>query len=219
MELTERQKAIILGAILGDASMENRWKNPRIKSAQGKNQKDYLFWKYQELRSITSSVPRFIRELDKRNGNVYESWHFATKADPELMNYWEIFYPNGKKVIPNNISEMFVNPLSLAVWFMDDGYKRNDCNAFRLNTDAFTFTEQRLLQTVLNRNFSIQTALHKKGKAWNIYIPETSADRFVEIVRPYIIPSMSYKITLAPVTTGVPLNGTKIVSNFDTIIR
>ena len=51
----------------------------------------------------------------------------------------------------------------------------------RLNTDAFSFAEQQLLQSAIERNFGIQTKLHRKGKYWNIYIPETSAFKFAEV--------------------------------------
>ena len=220
MELTERQKAIVIGAILGDSNLEKRWKNPRLRFAHSIVQKDYLFWKYQEFQNVASSAPILIRELHPKTSKVYESWQFATCATSELLDYWNQFCSSGRKIIPENILELLTDSLSLAIWFMDDGYKRNDCNAFRLNTDAFSQREQFLLQKVLEKNFGIQTALHKKSNTWNIYIPETSAKKFVEIIRGFIIPSMTYKIALVPVTTGIPFqNGTKITSNFDAITR
>jgi len=220
MELTERQKAIIVGAILGDSNLEKRWKNPRLRFAHSVIQKEYVLWKYRELQSIASKEPRCVKEAYWKNGKVYESWQFGTRALLELMYYWNIFCSTGIKIIPTSISHILIHPLSLAVWLMDDGYKRNDCNAFRLNTDAFSFAEQQLLQSALDKNFGIQSKLHKKGKYWNIYIPETSVFQFVELVREYIIPSMKYKIALAPVTTGVLVrSGTKIAPNFDAITR
>ena len=81
---------------------------------------------------------------------------------------------------------------------MDDGYKRNDCDAFRFNTDSFGRSEQQMLREVLEKNFGIDSTLHKKGKWWNIYIPQKSSKRFVELVQPYVIPSLGYKIALAP---------------------
>lgn len=219
MELTERQKAIIIGAILGDSSLEKEWKNPRLRFAHSIIQKEYLLWKYQELQDI-SGDPVLIKQKHWKNGKIYESWRFSTHALPELMHYWNLFCSDRSKKIPRSITDILVHPLSLAVWLMDDGYKRNDCNAFRLNTDAFSFTEQQLLQSALENNFGIQTKLHKKGKYWNIYIPETSAFKFADLIGKYIIPSMKYKIALAPVTTGVPaIVGTKITSNFDVITR
>lgn len=198
MELSGRQHAIIVGSMLGDGMLEKRWRHPRLRFGHGIPQQEYLFWKYDELKSIAGKSPIRVNEWHKKAKKRYESFHFSTRAIPNLMKYWKAFYPEGHKIIPQNISSMLVDPLALAVWFMDDGYKRNDCNALRLNTDAFSRREQTRLQIVLERNFGIKTKLHKKGKYWNVYIPRAYAKKFVDIVQPYIIPTLSYKIALAP---------------------
>ena len=198
MECTARQQAIILGAVLGDSQIEKRWKNPRIRFAHSVRQKEYLFWKYSELQGIASSKPILIREKHPAMQKVYESWQFGTRALSEFMEYWNRFYPNGRKSIPERISELIISPLSIAVWYMDDGYKRNDCNAIRLSTDAFSKPDHLRLQVMLKGNFGIASALHRKGKYWNIYIPQHAAKKFAEIVEPYIVPGLRYKIALAP---------------------
>ena len=198
MELSSRQHAIIVGSILGDGMLEKRWRYPRLRFGHGITQKEYLFWKYNEFQNLTSSPPIIVSTWHKKMAKRYKSWHFSTRAISELMKYWNVFYSNGHKIIPKNIGQLLIDPLSLAVWFMDDGYKRNDCNALRLNTDSFSDKEQKQLQAVLEKNFGIITTIHKKGKYWNLYIPRTSAYKFAQIVRPYIIPSILYKIALAP---------------------
>ena len=195
--LTKRQQAIILGAVLGDSTVEKAWKNPRIRFAHSIKQQEYLFWKYNEFKDI-SCKPALIRERHWKTDKIYESWQFNTHALDELHYYRNFFYPNGKKIIQDQIINVLTNPLSLAVWFMDDGYKRNDCNALRLNTDSFSLPGQILLQSALEKNFEIKSTLHRKGEYWNIYIPESSVRRFVQIVKPYILPSLAYKISLAP---------------------
>ena len=197
MEFTQRQNAIIVGAILGDSTIENAWKNPRLRCAHSIRQKEYLFWKHTEFQTI-SNKPVLIRQKHFKNGKIYESWQFNTYALGEFHKYWKSFYVNGKKIIPESIDKLLTDPLSLAVWFMDDGHKRTDCNALRLSTDSFSFSEQGLLANVLEKNFGIASTLHKKGKYWNIYIPKLSAIKFVQIIQPYILPSLEYKITLAP---------------------
>ena len=134
----------------------------------------------------------------KPNKRFYDSFRVYTRTDPMFEEYWNTFYLNKKKIIPLHIQSILKNPLSLAVWFMDDGYKRNDCNALRLNTDSFTKSEQEMLQSALEDNFGIDTTLHKKGKYWNIYIPERESRKFIDMVKPYIIPKLTYKITLTP---------------------
>ena len=81
---------------------------------------------------------------------------------------------------------------------MDDGYKRNDCNAIRINTDLFQLNEQKLLVDCLKSNFWIDSVIHKKGKTYNIYVPVKSSKRFCEIIKPYILDSLLYKVSLTP---------------------
>jgi hypothetical protein len=77
---------------------------------------------------------------------------------------------------------------------MDDGYKRNDCAAIRLNTDAFSCEGQINLVQCLYANFKIKSQIHKKGKWFNIYIPKGEAKNFSLLVEPYVLPSFKHKL-------------------------
>lgn len=193
--LTQIQKSLIIGTILGDGNLENRKLNASLRIDHGENQKEYLFWKYDLLRNIATKEPVIIEEAHKQTGKVYVRWHFRTKALPELNFYWNLFYPTRKKIVPVSIAKYLNAPLALAVWIMDDGYLRNDCNAFRFNTDGFSYKEQFILQDCLKGNFGIDSKLHKKGSYWNIYIPMNEMMRLRAIVAPYLVPSMSYKLS------------------------
>ncbi len=198
MRLTKRQDAIIIGTLLGDGCLEQNGKHTRLRLEHGKYQKSYLLWKFKELKSIMTGSVMNVRYYHKINKRFYDSYRAYTFSREVMRCYQDMFYLHGKKIIPGNIGELLKNPLSLAVWLMDDGYKRNDCNAFRLGTDSFTMEEQILLQEVLLKNFGLETKIHKKGKYWNIYIPERESKKFVAMVKSYIIPEFAYKITLTP---------------------
>lgn len=198
LKLSKRHRAIIIGTILGDGCLECRNKNVRLRLEHGIKQEKYLLWKFKELKSIITGRPMQVHALHSKSRSYYDSLRIYTFSDKSLNIFWKLFYRNNKKVIPQNISKLLNDPLSLAVWFMDDGYKRNDCNAFRINTDSFKESEQNVLCQILKNNFGIDSSIHRKGKYWNIYIPQSSSKKFVEIVKPYIIPSMKYKIALAP---------------------
>lgn len=198
MQLTKKQQDIIIGSLLGDGCLERNGNHVRLRIGHGAVQKEYLFWKYKELKNLSTGTPRYVIMHRKANDKFYESWHFSTYSDKSLERFWEIFYRNGTKRVPDNVEELLRSSLSLAVWFMDDGYRRNDCNACRISTDAFSLAEQKLLQRALKKNFGLETKLHKKLKTWNIYISNRIVKQFADIMRPYIIPSLKYKINLAP---------------------
>ena len=198
MHITSRQDAIIIGSLLGDGCLEQNGKSARLRLEHGHIQKSYLEWKYKELNGLTTGSVMHVHYYNKTRKVAYDSYRMYTYSNQVFDHYRNIFYPKNKKIIPLELASLLKDPLSLAIWFMDDGYKRNDCNALRLSTDSFTKDEQYILQSVLKENFGIETSVHKKGKYWNLYVPERESKKFVSLIRSYVVPELSYKITLTP---------------------
>ena len=100
---------------------------------------------------------------------------------------------NFVKIIPYNIF-YWLTPLSLAVWFMDDGSKYK--NSARIATNCFTFEEITFLCDVLKKKFCIVASPCKSGvgKGHIIYIHVESMKLFTRIVKPHMVPSMYYKL-------------------------
>lgn len=197
--LISKQREVLIGTLLGDGVLELNKRYPRLRIDHSIKQKEYVEWKYKIFRNlVTSGIKQFFQKLDCRTKKRYSHCKFDTISTPLLNEFYRMFYVDGKKRVPKNIVGTLKKPLSLAVWFMDDGYKRNDCNALRINSDSFNYREQKLLLECLKRNFRINARLHRKGKFWNIYIPNSKVKRFCKIIKPYIISKMSYKISLTP---------------------
>ncbi len=111
------------------------------------------------------------------------------------------FYRDGRKVVPTNIKDLCASPITLAVWFMDDGrldYRVRSHYAYRISTDSFTQDEVVLLQEMLLVRFGIQSTLHMslcRGKRYpQIYVGSTGRDAFYQTVEPYILPCFRYKL-------------------------
>ena len=194
INLTLEQKALILGSVLGDGHIEKRWANPRLRIDHSTVQKDYVWWKYNILQNIATNEPRLTSQKDLRSGKIHAHCYFSTRAMPELNWYYNLFYVDGRKVIQRELLKHFNQPLSLAIWLMDDGYKRNDCEALRLSTDYFSLEEQKILQECLDKNFGINSKIHKKGKAWNLYIPSLAMTRARNMLMPLLTLTMQYKL-------------------------
>ena len=111
-----------------------------------------------------------------------------------LGEFRELFYKNRVKIIPKNI-ESLLTPLSLAVWYMDDGsIKSNRHKGMFLNTQSFSPLEVKKLQRILKKQFLTETITRKDKNGLQIYILGKSAENFIRLIRSYIIPSMEYKI-------------------------
>jgi hypothetical protein len=99
-----------------------------------------------------------------------------------------LFYESGKKQIP----EITIDPLSLAVWYMDDGSKSRENDVY-LNSQQFNlFDQKRLLQML--QKLRLDAKLNKDKKYHRIRFLKSSLPRFRKMVQPYIIESMQYKL-------------------------
>lgn len=201
-EISSREKEIIIGTILGDAHIAMLKTAARLEITHSEKQKKYVLWKHAELRRFTRSNPRLVRIEDARYGKTYRQWRFATSAADWWTLFHRIFYRNRVKIVPKNISRLLTSPLSLAVWFMDDGGRRNDSYGLFLNTLSFTLPEHELLQDCLQKNFSLESRVHWIQDGYRLYIPSKCAKHFCELVYPHLIPLMYYKLSFNPVTTS-----------------
>lgn len=194
LAITDRQKEILIGCILGDAHIQ---KLGKIIIEQSVKQKDYLLWKYNELKNICyPAKPAEIIRTDKRNNKKYYSNVFYLR---QYFRPWhKIFYQENKKVFPDNL---LLTPLSVAVWYMDDGSQ--SCGNCVISTEGFDERSRKNIQNLFFDQFGIETTFRKNKK---LSIRRKSQNKFYEIISPYIVPSMKYKVP-NPVTTLPAENG------------
>ena len=83
---------------------------------------------------------------------------------------------------------------SLAVWLMDDGAV--DRKQVRLNTQSFSFAENEALVSLLRAKFGIEASINRDKDRCRLRINNASIQRFKDLVGPYLIPSMLYKLPL-----------------------
>lgn len=192
--LTKRQREILAGLLLGDGCLELNGKHVRLKIDHSEKQKEYVFWLFNEFFNLVNSKPYFLRALDKRSGKVSNHWRFSTKSVEVFDSWWKKFYVNGKKIIPFDLKSLVKSPLSLAVWYMDDGFRRKDCKGAYFCTSAYTVSEHKILQDVFSKNFGFETRIHFAAKHPRIYIPSRFIEKFSLTIKPFVIPSLQYKL-------------------------
>jgi hypothetical protein len=194
MQLSQRQKDIVVGTLLGDGCLEfDGFKASRLQIKQCEFKKEYVMWLYEELKNLVRTPPKQ-RKDDQQ-------WYFSTRSLIELDLYRNIFYKERIKIVPSNIRDLLISPMSLAIWFMDDGtldYRVKSHYSFNLSTDSFSSENVRLLQEVLYGKFgipsSIQTPSSRGKKYVKLYIGKDGRKKFLDTVRHYILNCFSYKI-------------------------
>lgn len=182
LEVSDRQVEILIGCLLGDAYLT---KLGKIQIEQSDKQKDYIDWKYQELASISYSQPKEVIRFEKNDSRLTKSLRFWTR---QYFRSWrDKFYLSNRKIFPKDLVS-FITPLSIAVWYMDDGcYQKFDCT---LSTESFDLEDRGCLIKRL-KDFGIDAINRGEGK---LRIRSQSLPKFFELIREYIHPSMLYKL-------------------------
>jgi hypothetical protein len=148
-------------------------------------QKDYVDWKYQKLKSLVSTPPTRYQGNGRRVG-----YRFCTKSLSEITSFYEKFYLRKVKHIPD---DLVLNPLTLAIWYMDDGSKSYKSCYF--NTQAFGSKSQNNLVKALKR-LNIEARLNKDKQYFRIRVLTSSTPHLVSMISPYVIKSMRYKLPI-----------------------
>lgn len=183
--LTQEQKSIILGSLLGDGYLRiiSGRRNAFLEINHSFSEKDYVDWKYQKLKNLVKTPPK------KRKGNNGRiAYRFFTRQHPELSELYRKFYKNKKKVIP----ELKLDPLIIAVWFMDDGSK---CGKdYYLNCQRFNLESQKRLLKMLREQFGILASLNRDKEYYRIRIRRQSQEKFKRLIEKYFPSLMKYKL-------------------------
>jgi hypothetical protein len=141
-------------------------------------------WKYAEL-------AHFVRTAPKLSGNGY---YFRTISHPRLAELRESFYAGTTKIVPIELLESSLSEFGLAVWIMDDGAAEG--NQLRLNTQGFSIAEAGKLASLLRAKFGIEMTINLDKGRPRLRCKAQSMARLSELVRPYTLPSMLYKLSL-----------------------
>jgi hypothetical protein len=187
--LTDNQRSVVIGSILGDGYLDGRV----LYLSHSLKQEDYLNYKASFFgNDISSSYYRKTKE-------GYQSVRKRTKAFGDIKQLREMFYKGKTKIIPNNIKEM-LNPLSIAIWYADDGSKGKG-NWGKIATCCFTIEECQLLSNSLNEIIKIETYVQLECGYPMIRIPSKSFTKFCDYIKEFIPKSMSYKLSEKSLST------------------
>lgn len=192
--LTNEQKSLIIGSILGDGYLrilQDR-SNAFLEINHSLKAKAYVDYKYHILKNLCLSAPK---ERFTNQEKTKSAYRFYTIQHKDLTNLYHEFYKNGRKVISR---ELELNPLILAIWYMDDGSKslsktnKENLNIY-LNTQQFSLSDQKYLLHLL-RELNIKARLNKDKKYYRIRILKESVKDFMNLIRVHIVDSMKYKL-------------------------
>jgi len=162
-ELTDLQKEVLTGLLLGDGCLYRRKPThlPYLAVVRKLTDREYLNW----CAGIFDEFVISRREetiFDKRTNKAYERATFTTRRCSVFDSWHNNWYLDHKKILPPDI---VITPLVLAIWFADDGHVRASCSPWRLrmklSTNAFSESEVERLVDLLNKRYLKKFTMEK----------------------------------------------------------
>ncbi|MFH1407690.1 MAG: hypothetical protein ABIG91_01475 [Patescibacteria group bacterium] len=202
IKISQRQKQILYGIILGDGYLQKTGeKNARLRLEHGQKQKEYLFWKVNQFKKLFQGKPVYLERIHPKTKKKYGYWRYQSQSTPYLGKLRKIFYPEDKKKIPRNLSD-HLSSQTLAVWYMDDGYFSQRDNSSYLYLGRVSQKEAEDVSRAILDSFNLpNTILDKKIKGYVIYFSPKIVIKLKRLIKKYMISQFDYKLPLDPVTT------------------
>ena len=191
--LTDLEHDLIIGSTIGDANVRQRNKNCMFRVGHTVRQKKYVEWKQGVLKHFNTQGIKLRQRII--NGHLVNFYNFDINTHYVFNNYRKLFYNNeGIKRVTKEILDQ-VNPRSLAIWLCDDGsYCRKQKN-ITFCTNSYTLEEHQLMKKWFQEKFNLSPTIgFRDNKYYYLRFTKAETAKLVEIVRPFIIPSMKYKI-------------------------
>ena len=200
--LTGHQKEVLYGSMMGDAY---RVSSSSVGFKHSGSQKDYISWKYDIFNSVASSNSlQKVEKIDKRSETTILTYKFYTYANTHIERCIFLFYQNGNKEVSEEVLS-YLTPLSIAVWYMDDGQvdwgyrnKHKSSPVFKFCTESFSKESCDRIKDWFWEEYGISTELKERELSdrmgYRIQVNKESVEDFVKLVEPCILPMFNYKI-------------------------
>lgn len=184
--------SVLVGNLLGDGYGERRGDSSRFQVHVSSRNMEYVSWLHNFFasRGYCSTKKAAVKRQIGRHNQIYYSVAFKSFSFKSLNYLYDLFYVDGKKVVPPTIENLLTEK-ALAVWLMNHGVKSGD--GLNLSTESFSIAENLLLQRALKHNFSIEPTIQRHSDKWLLYFKKKDVPALFKRVKGHVLPCMYYK--------------------------
>lgn len=201
--LTTRQYSILLGTLLGDATLHydeaKTATNAQLGLGHCLAQKDWLAWKRDELKVLFTDTPIYEGVRDDGTGKQHPYVYASSRLHPLLtemrkcMYFWdEADQKVRKHILQEDLDR--VDDLALMCWYVDDG-SWHSCEA-TLAIGNISMDEVLLVKSWLE-NLGLPTRLNRhtqSDKCWTLAFRKAEQLKLFSRIGPHLPPCMRYKM-------------------------
>ena len=202
-KFNKESRNLIIGMLLGDGTISN---NYVFKLSHGYKQKEYLEWKINLLNENgikNNGLKEYVSTCGYNLGSIV--YYSQMSVIPFMKVLRRVIYKPIKNYANRKILNR-LNPLGLAIWYMDDGHinirKTEDkIHGFYIKIATCLYKEQNQViidyfKEVWDISF-YQFKERRSGKnTYSLCCGTQEGIKFIELIKPYVesCPSMIYKI-------------------------
>ena len=204
VSLSQKAKAIILGSLLGDGSLkiQKGYKNARLSFRHSDIQREYFLWKVNALSE--EGVFGSVTEQKPDGYSKEEKLLFQSQSTESLTEIFQLTNKSRKFTIRRKWLNM-MTPLSLAIWWCDDGSLISNSRKGVFCSEGFDYDSHKILARYFLIKWGIECHIgeikKKNGKQeqyHRLWISSTDElKKFLRIILPYLpVASMLPKVLL-----------------------
>lgn len=199
-------ESVLRGSLLGDATVSFGYRTSsgslrasRVVFIQGSAQRFYLEEKHRIFGECSKAI-NFKHHDDSTFGSR-DVGRFSLVSCREIDAVIESLYCGGRKKMVSRSYLNSLTPISLAVWYMDDGSfgkysKGGDYGSCYLHTQGFTLEENECIVSYFKEvwNVCFKIKFDPRCKKYFLKAGFSDSERFLQIVSPYILREFQYKV-------------------------
>lgn len=197
-KISKEQKSLLIGLLLGDGTITN---HPDFRIMHSEKQKAYIEWKIKimdEFGIKNGGLKVYKSTSGYNKGQNVLAVRLSTNATIKALRR-TVYTP--KKTITRRLLN-WLNPLGLAIWYMDDGCINVNTSKQRSSIQhtikIATCVDEPTIEIIIEYFKEVWGIKFRKFKEKELYSIASSTEedcsKFIEIIKPYIIPEFLYKI-------------------------
>jgi hypothetical protein len=201
IEFNHQQTQVLFGTLLGDANIQahgvySPGSQSKLTVEHTTKQMGLALFKADVLGLKTFTRDKY----DERSGKTYHSIVAYSQTSPTYSDLYDSIYKEDRssKRLDEDILYS-LTPLGLSVWYMDDGNLDVNSRTITLCTEAFNYEEHLTIKEYFKARWGLEAKIQKRthGK-YRIRFSVEDTYKFIEIVKPFILPDLAYKTNFRP---------------------
>lgn len=165
--LSQLQQDLIIGSLLGDGHIDRREEYPLFIVSHAENQKDYLYYKYEIMKSMCEMTPTYyppeVKTIKESSCECMPFYRFNTRTYYCLKP----FRAMSKIDLINQLNEY-----SFSIWVLDDGYC-GEKGYWELCAPLDTDEDRSIMKNVLKEKFGIEAIEQKDNRYFRFHTEDS----------------------------------------------